>query len=69
MSKIGHNSQVFDGDRLRAFIERVEVVETEIKDRQEHRKEIYAEARSSGYCIKITHCRAHFALCYSRMAA
>lgn len=42
-----------NGDEVRAFIERVEVVEAEIKDRQEDRSNIYAEAKGRGYDPKI----------------
>ena len=44
-------SQV-QADQLRSFIERVERVEAEITDLQADRKEIYAEAKSSGYDTK-----------------
>ncbi len=40
-------------DRLRSFIERVEHVETWIKDAQETRKGIYTEAGSDGYDVKV----------------
>jgi len=39
----GHNGQ------LRAFVERIESVEVEIRERQEDRKEIYSEAKGSGF--------------------
>lgn len=42
-----------DAGQLRAFIERIERVESEIKDRQEDRKEIYSEARGTGFDPKI----------------
>ena len=51
MSKIGDNG--IDAGHLRAFVERIETVEIEIKERQEDRKEIYAEASGSGYSAKI----------------
>ncbi len=44
----GHNSGV-DASHLTAFIERIETVNSEIKDSQEARKEIFLEAKSSGY--------------------
>lgn len=39
-------------DQLRAFVERVELVEAEIADLQAHRKEIYAGAKAQGYDTK-----------------
>lgn len=42
-----------DGDHLRAFIERIEAVEQNIRDEQEARKEIYAELKSLGFDPKI----------------
>lgn len=41
----GHNSN----GQLKAIVERIEAVETEMKDRMEDRKEIYLEAKSAGY--------------------
>lgn len=43
---IGDNSQ------LRAIVERIERVEVEIKDLQNGRNEIYAEAKSHGHNVK-----------------
>ena len=43
---IGDNSQ------LKAIVERIEHVEVEIKDLQNGRTEIYAEAKSHGYDVK-----------------
>lgn len=48
MAEIGDNS---DG-QLRAFIERIEAMNTEIKDRNEDKAAIYAEARSAGFDAK-----------------
>ena len=48
MSKIGHNSGV-EADHLRAFIERIEQVESEVSDLNETKKEIYAELKGTGY--------------------
>ncbi len=53
MSTIGDNSGAIDAGHLRAFIERIETIETSIKDAQEDRKEIYAELKSNGYDPKI----------------
>ena len=47
MSDIGHNS--VEAGQLTALIERVETVNEEIKTNQEARKEIFSEAKSSGY--------------------
>ena len=41
------------GDQLRAFVERIEHVEEEIKALTEGKKEIYAEAKGEGYDVKI----------------
>jgi uncharacterized protein (UPF0335 family) len=46
MTEIGHNGQ------LKAIVERIETVETEIKELGEGRKEIYLEAKSNGYDVK-----------------
>lgn len=41
------------GDRLRAFVERIEHVEQEIADLNEGKKEIFAEAKGEGFDVKI----------------
>lgn len=41
------------GSELKAFVERIEYVEAEIKERQEDRKEIYAEAKGRGFDTKV----------------
>jgi uncharacterized protein (UPF0335 family) len=41
------------GDQLRAFVERIERVEEEIKGLTEDKKDIYAEAKGSGFDVKI----------------
>ena len=41
------------GDQLRAIVERIEHVEEEIKELTEAKKEIYAEAKSNGYDVKV----------------
>lgn len=41
-----------EGQKVLAFIERVENVTATIKDEQEARKEIYAEAKGEGYSVK-----------------
>lgn len=39
--------------QLRAFVERIEYMDAEIKDRQDDRKEILKEAASAGFDVKI----------------
>jgi len=41
------------GDQLRAFVERIEHVEEEIKALTEDKKDIYAEAKGQGFDVKI----------------
>jgi uncharacterized protein (UPF0335 family) len=41
------------GDQLRAFVERIEHVEEEIKALTEDKKEIFAEAKGEGFDVKI----------------
>jgi uncharacterized protein (UPF0335 family) len=41
------------GDQLRAIIERIEHVEEEIRELNEAKKEIYLEAKSNGYDVKV----------------
>jgi uncharacterized protein (UPF0335 family) len=41
------------GDQLRAIVERIEHIEGEIRDLSESKKEIYAEAKSNGFDVKI----------------
>lgn len=41
------------GDQLRAFVERIEKVEEEIRALTEDKKEIYAEAKGQGFDVKI----------------
>ena len=41
------------GDQLRTIIERIEHVEEEIRELTEAKKEIYAEAKSNGFDVKI----------------
>jgi uncharacterized protein (UPF0335 family) len=40
-------------NELRAFVERIERVEEEIKGLTEDKKEIYAEAKGNGFDVKI----------------
>jgi uncharacterized protein (UPF0335 family) len=41
------------GDQPRAIVERIEHVEEEIKELTEAKKEIYTEAKSNGFDVKI----------------
>jgi uncharacterized protein (UPF0335 family) len=41
------------GDQLRAIVERIEQVEAEIRELNEAKKEIYLEAKSNGYDVKV----------------
>lgn len=50
MSELGHNS--VNGEHLRAFVERVEELETEKRQTADLIKDIYAEARSTGFDAK-----------------
>jgi uncharacterized protein (UPF0335 family) len=41
------------GDQLRTLVERIEHIEAEIKELNEGKKEIYTEAKSNGFDVKI----------------
>ena len=41
------------GDQLRALVEPIEHVEDEIKELNEAKKEIYLEAKSNGFDVKV----------------
>ena len=41
------------GKQLRAIVERIEQIDDEIKDLTEAKKEIYAEAKSNGFDVKV----------------
>jgi len=41
------------GDKLRAIVERIEHVEDEIRELSEAKKEIYLEAKSNGFDVKV----------------
>jgi len=41
------------GDRIRAFIERVEHIDEEIKALNEEKKEVLAEAKGEGFDVKV----------------
>lgn len=38
-----------DASRLRSFVERIENIESEIKDRNSDKRDIYAEAKAAGF--------------------
>ena len=46
-------SGVIAGDQLRTIVERIEYVENKIKELTEAKKEIYFEAKGSGFNVKI----------------
>jgi uncharacterized protein (UPF0335 family) len=41
------------GDRIRAFVERIEQIEEELKALNEGKKEVFAEAKGEGFDVKI----------------
>jgi len=41
------------GDRLRAFVERIERLEEEIKQLSDDKKDVYAEGKGDGFDVKI----------------
>lgn len=45
----GHNS----GAQLRSIVERIENLDGEIKERRDDQKEIYSEAKSNGWDVKV----------------
>ena len=45
-------SENIAADQLRLFIERIERLEEEKKGISEDVKDVYAEAKSTGYCVK-----------------
>ena len=52
MSGIGDNSKRFAKDQLKAFVERVERLEEEKATISSDIRDVYAEAKSSGYDVK-----------------
>lgn len=57
MAEIGHNSGAMDdpiqGDQLKSLVERIERLEEEKKETTLDIREVYAEAKGSGYDVKI----------------
>ena len=41
------------GDRIRSFVERIEQLDTELQERNEQKKEVFAEAKGEGFHVKI----------------
>jgi uncharacterized protein (UPF0335 family) len=41
------------GGKIRAFVERIENIETEIAELNEQKKEVFAEAKNDGFDVKI----------------
>ena len=50
---IGDNSGAVPPQQLRAFVERIERLNSEMSDIKEDVKEIYKEAKDSGFDVKI----------------
>lgn len=55
MTEIGHNSDAHGiaRDHLRAFVERIERLDEEAKALNDDRKDVYGEAKSMGFDVKI----------------
>lgn len=55
MAEIGDNSSAFGiaRDQLRAFVERIERLDEEAKCLNDDRKDVYGEAKSMGFDVKI----------------
>ena len=41
------------GDRIRSFVERIEQIDTELKELTEAKKEIFSEAKGEGFDVKV----------------
>jgi uncharacterized protein (UPF0335 family) len=41
------------GGRIRSFVERIENLESELQERNEQKKEVFAEAKADGLDVKI----------------
>jgi len=55
MTEIGHNSDTggIAGERLKSLVERIERLEEEIKGLNSDKAEVYSEAKSEGFDVKI----------------
>jgi uncharacterized protein (UPF0335 family) len=49
----GHNTGGIAGERLRSIVERIERLSEEIKALQSDTRDIYVEARSAGFDVKV----------------
>lgn len=52
-AEIGHNSTTVNDGQLRAFVERIERMNEEIKALNTDKKDIYGEAKANGFDTKI----------------
>jgi len=43
------------GGKIRAFVERIENLDTEIQELNEQKKEVFAEAKGDGFDVKLPH--------------
>lgn len=50
---VGHNSGEVNGNRLKSFVERIERLEEEKKAMAEDIRDVYSEAKATGYEPKI----------------
>ena len=41
------------GDRIRSFVERIEQLDTELREINEQKKEVFAEAKGEGFDVKV----------------
>ena len=44
---------IIPGGKIRAFVERIENLDTEIQELNEQKKEVFAEAKGDGFDVKI----------------
>jgi len=51
-AEIGHNSDTASASKIKSFVERVEKMESEKRDISQDIKEIYAEAKGTGFDVK-----------------
>ncbi len=55
MTAVGHNTGIATDapakSQLKSIVERIETVETEMREQSEGRKEIYQEAKSAGFDV------------------
>lgn len=53
MTDIGHNSEGVAAEEIKQFVERIERMEEEIRERNADKSEIYSEAKARGFDVKI----------------